>query len=87
MTSNRYKLVLFLSTVADHCSANNGKGDCSTICLPKPNGRTCACDYGRDLKGDGKTCIDGNVSMKLRSGIGIGTCYTYWLRLKKIVFS
>ncbi|XP_056013099.1 low-density lipoprotein receptor-related protein 2-like [Ostrea edulis] len=36
------------------CLVNNG--DCSTFCLPTPNGHTCACEENVNLLADGKTC-------------------------------
>ena len=48
--------------MADGCSANGGKGPCSTICLPKPYGKyTCRCDTGVLLKSDNRTCSDGRT--------------------------
>lgn len=38
------------------CGSNNG--GCSHLCLPKPEGFTCACPTGLLLKEDGKTCHD-----------------------------
>lgn len=45
--------------VSDACSANNGLGPCSTLCLPKPNGYTCACEDGVRLLADERTCENG----------------------------
>ncbi|XP_071510756.1 low-density lipoprotein receptor-related protein 6-like [Diadema antillarum] len=42
------------------CSENNGQ--CSTLCLPTPTGRTCACADDIELASDSVTCIsDVNV--------------------------
>ncbi|XP_060603980.1 low-density lipoprotein receptor-related protein 4-like isoform X2 [Ruditapes philippinarum] len=38
------------------CSENNGRGPCSTFCLPKNTGYKCACEDNVALRSDGKTC-------------------------------
>ena len=47
--------------MADGCKDNDGKGPCSTICLPLPYGKyKCACGLGADLNPiDQRTCSDG----------------------------
>ncbi|WAR22304.1 LRP4-like protein [Mya arenaria] len=44
--------------VSSSCSPNNGRADCSTLCLPNDSGYTCACADGVSLLPDGKTCSD-----------------------------
>uniref|UniRef100_A0A8C6LFG2 Low density lipoprotein receptor-related protein 4 n=1 Tax=Nothobranchius furzeri TaxID=105023 RepID=A0A8C6LFG2_NOTFU len=38
------------------CGRNNG--GCTHLCLPRPNGTSCACPTGILLKGDGRSCDD-----------------------------
>lgn len=38
------------------CSKRNG--GCTHLCLPRPNGTSCACPTGILLKGDGRSCDD-----------------------------
>ncbi|XP_052273216.1 low-density lipoprotein receptor-related protein 2-like [Dreissena polymorpha] len=39
------------------CQSNNGRGDCSAVCLPKGSTeRTCKCNTGENLQEDGRTC-------------------------------
>ncbi|KAH3846670.1 hypothetical protein DPMN_088972 [Dreissena polymorpha] len=39
------------------CQSNNGRGDCSAVCLPKGStDRTCKCNTGENLQEDGRTC-------------------------------
>lgn len=38
------------------CGRRNG--GCTHLCLPRPNGTSCACPTGILLKGDGKSCDD-----------------------------
>ncbi|XP_052771268.1 low-density lipoprotein receptor-related protein 4-like isoform X2 [Mya arenaria] len=44
--------------VTSSCSPNNGRANCSTLCLPNVSGYTCACADGVSLLRDGKTCSD-----------------------------
>ncbi|XP_063705428.1 low-density lipoprotein receptor-related protein 4 [Culicoides brevitarsis] len=43
--------------IRNPCS--NGNGDCSNLCLLKPNGYSCACPIGILLKADKRTCESG----------------------------
>ncbi|XP_053387383.1 low-density lipoprotein receptor-related protein 1-like isoform X2 [Mercenaria mercenaria] len=47
-----------VQAVSNACKARNGRGDCSTICLPTQLGRSCACERGIRLKADGRTCAN-----------------------------
>lgn len=38
------------------CGRRNG--GCTHLCLPRPNGTSCACPTGILLKGDGRSCDD-----------------------------
>ncbi|XP_027007977.2 low-density lipoprotein receptor-related protein 4 isoform X2 [Tachysurus fulvidraco] len=40
----------------NRCGRNNG--GCSHLCLPRPNGTSCACPTGIVLKSDGRSCDD-----------------------------
>lgn len=40
----------------NRCGRNNG--GCSHLCLPRPNGTSCACPTGVLLKSDGRSCDD-----------------------------
>ncbi|WAR22307.1 LRP4-like protein [Mya arenaria] len=48
----------FSISVTSSCSPNNGRADCSTLCLPHFDGYTCACADGVSLLPDWKTCSD-----------------------------
>ncbi|WAR22301.1 LRP4-like protein [Mya arenaria] len=48
--------------VSSNCSPNNGRANCSTFCLPKFDGYTCACANGVSLLSDGKTCSDVSIT-------------------------
>ncbi|XP_078669811.1 low-density lipoprotein receptor-related protein 4-like isoform X3 [Branchiostoma floridae x Branchiostoma belcheri] len=52
----------------NRCGPNNG--GCSHLCLPKPNGITCACPTGITLKEDGRTCHDAPETMLLFAARG-----------------
>ncbi|KAL4234290.1 hypothetical protein ACF0H5_005941 [Mactra antiquata] len=52
-TENRNK-----QPVNNKCQPNGGLADCSTICIPTPKGRTCACEQGVNLHSDGRTCTN-----------------------------
>ena len=40
----------------DHCSANNGKGNCSHVCMNTLLSFKCQCPHGYQLGDDGLTC-------------------------------
>lgn len=44
--------------VGGACRDRNGLGDCSTVCIPTSQGRTCMCEDGVDLRPDDRTCED-----------------------------
>uniref|UniRef100_A0A4W3JHK9 Low density lipoprotein receptor-related protein 4 n=1 Tax=Callorhinchus milii TaxID=7868 RepID=A0A4W3JHK9_CALMI len=50
------RLCSVFCTGYNKCSVRNG--GCSHLCLPRPNGITCACPTGIQIKSDGKTCED-----------------------------
>ncbi|XP_028649665.2 low-density lipoprotein receptor-related protein 4 isoform X1 [Erpetoichthys calabaricus] len=50
------------------CGVKNG--GCSHLCLPNPNGISCACPTGIQLKSDGKTCDDSPETYLLFSSRG-----------------
>lgn len=50
-----YLSFLFLSGF-NRCGRNNA--GCTHLCLPRPNGTSCACPTGIVLKGDGRSCDD-----------------------------
>uniref|UniRef100_A0A3Q3ETX7 Low density lipoprotein receptor-related protein 4 n=1 Tax=Labrus bergylta TaxID=56723 RepID=A0A3Q3ETX7_9LABR len=45
-----------IQAVFNKCGKRNG--GCSHLCLPRPNGTSCACPTGILLKGDGRSCDD-----------------------------
>lgn len=50
---------IFLSLASsgfNKCGRRNG--GCTHLCLPRPNGTSCACPTGILLKGDGRSCDD-----------------------------
>ena len=51
-----YFCLFLLPPVSTPCSANDGKGDCSSFCLPKPSGYSCGCADGQYLADDGVSC-------------------------------
>ena len=55
-----FVFVLFCFILFFHLSATTVCGDdnggCSSLCLPTPDGPTCACQDGDGLSPDGKTC-------------------------------
>ncbi|KAG5839924.1 hypothetical protein ANANG_G00210400 [Anguilla anguilla] len=55
--ANRRTLVSRCSTRFNRCGRRNG--GCSHLCLPNPNGTSCACPTGVLLRGDGRACEDG----------------------------
>jgi len=42
--------------VDTECDGNNGKADCSHICVATYNGHICQCRTGYELAADHKTC-------------------------------
>lgn len=49
----------------NRCGRRNG--GCTHLCLPRPNGTSCACPTGILLKGDGRSCEDSPESYLLFS--------------------
>lgn len=49
-------LVSLASPGFNKCGRRNG--GCTHLCLPRPNGTSCACPTGILLKGDGRSCDD-----------------------------
>ncbi|KAK7925154.1 hypothetical protein WMY93_007464 [Mugilogobius chulae] len=46
------------SKALGHNKCGRRNGGCSHLCLPRPNGTSCACPTGILLKGDGRSCED-----------------------------
>ncbi|KAL4234296.1 Low-density lipoprotein receptor-related protein 1B [Mactra antiquata] len=59
--------------VQNACSPNGGLGDCSTICVPKPNGRVCMCQDKVHLRPDGITCSDVHQCDEIFDSLSNGT--------------
>lgn len=49
-------LLSLASSGFNKCGRRNG--GCTHLCLPRPNGTSCACPTGILLKGDGRSCDD-----------------------------
>ena len=47
------------------CSARNGKGDCSDVCLPTKTKAVCECEYLVKLQSNNVTCIGGMEHISL----------------------
>ncbi|KAL4234294.1 hypothetical protein ACF0H5_005945 [Mactra antiquata] len=59
--------------VQNACSPNGGLGDCSTICVPKPDGKVCMCQDTVNLQPDGKTCSDVHQCDEIFDSLSNGT--------------
>ncbi|KAH3690113.1 hypothetical protein DPMN_193734, partial [Dreissena polymorpha] len=77
-------LVIYTSNSANNqtmnkaCQSNNGRGDCSTVCLPKGSTeRMCKCNTGEHVQEDGRTCsneiLGGTGSQVASAGGSSGT--------------